>query len=111
MGDEHLGELWFLMDQPNNGRLFQSCDDRVGHAPDRRDALILPGKTSFTEEVVRPKNCDDCLLTLLRNDGKLHLPILDVKDRIRRVSLCEDDLFFAILANALAVSDTGEKRL
>src|ERR1700731_3947749 len=59
----------------------------ISHRRDRRYALRLPSKTSFTEELVRSMNCDDCFLALLRNDGDLHLASLDVEDRIRRISL------------------------
>jgi hypothetical protein len=75
------------MDHADNGRFFQSDDDGFRHRQDRRYALCLPGQTSFTEEVVRSKNCDDGFLVLLRNDGDLHLALLDAENRIRRVSL------------------------
>jgi hypothetical protein len=85
MGNEHLGERWFPMDHADNGRFFQSHDDGVRHRRDRRYAVRLPSQTSFTEEIVRSKNCDDGFLALLRNDGDLHFAALDVEDRIRRV--------------------------
>jgi hypothetical protein len=53
----------------------------------RRYTQRLAGKTSFTEEVVRSMNCNDRFLALLRNDGDLHLAVLEVEDRIGRVSL------------------------
>src|SRR6202011_2761455 len=87
MGNEQLGERWFLMDHADNRRFLQACDDGFRHSRDRRYALRMPGKTSFTEEFVCFKNCDDGLLALLRNDGDLHLAFLDVEDRIRRISL------------------------
>jgi hypothetical protein len=37
----------------------------------RRDAQRLSGKISLTEEIVRSKNCDNCFLLRLRNDGDL----------------------------------------
>ena len=109
VGNEHLGERWFFMDHADNSRLFYSGDDSVRHGRDRRDALHLPGKTSFAEEVVRSEYCDDCLLALLRDDGDLHLAFLDVENRIAIISLRKDDLTFAVLADAVAVPDPGEK--
>jgi hypothetical protein len=47
---------------------------------------------------------------LLRDDGDLHLASLDVEDRIASISLRIDDLTFAVLADAVAVPDLGEKR-
>jgi hypothetical protein len=78
MGDEHLGERWFLMDHADNSRFLQSHNDGVRHRRDRRYALHLPGQTSFTEELVRTQNCDDGFLTLFRNDGDLHLAFMAI---------------------------------
>ena len=75
------------MDHIDNGRLLQPHDDGVRHGRDRRDALRLPGKTSFAEEFIRSENCDDRFLALLGNDGDLHLAFLDVEDRVRGVAL------------------------
>src|ERR1700731_4798266 len=87
MGNENLGERWLPMDHADNRRFFQGHDDGVHYRRDRRYAPRLPGKTSFTEELVRSKYCDDGFLALLRNHGDLHLAALDVEDRIRGVSL------------------------
>jgi hypothetical protein len=111
MGNEHLGECWLFMEHADNGRFFQSDDDGFRHCRDRRYPQSLSGQTSFTEEVVRSKNCDDGFLALLRNDGDLHLAFLDIEDRIRRVSLCKDDLVLAVRINAPAIANLGEKRL
>ena len=87
MGNEHLGERWLLLDHADNSRFFQAHDDGVHYRRDRRYAQSLPGKTSFSEEIVRSKHCDDGFLALLRSDGDLHFAALDVEDRIRGVSL------------------------
>jgi hypothetical protein len=87
MGNEHLGERRFLLDHADNSRSFQSDDDGFHHRRDRRYSQSLSGQTSFTEEVVRSKNCDDRFLALVRSDGDLHLAFLDIEDCIRRVSL------------------------
>ena len=50
----------------DDSRFFYSHDDGVRHRGDRRYALRLPGKTSFTEELVRSKYCDDCFPALKR---------------------------------------------
>ena len=109
MGDEHLGERRLLMDHADNRRFLQSHDDGVRHRCDRRYAPRLPGQTSFTEEVVRTKKCDDGFLALLRNDSDLHLAVLEEEDRIRRVSLGKDGLVLAVRTNAPALADLGEE--
>src|SRR5450631_576241 len=109
MRDEHLGERGFLMDHPDDSGFFQPHDDRLRQRRDRRYSPRLAGKTSFAEEFVRSMNCDNCFLALLRNDGELHLAVLEEEDRIRRVSLRKDDLVTAVRTNAPALADLGEK--
>jgi len=46
----------------------------------------------LAEELARLQNPDDCFLPLLGHDGELDTTALNVKDRIRRVSLREDVL-------------------
>ena len=55
----------------------------------------LPGKTSFAEKITGSYDRNHRLLALLGNDGELRLALLDVKDRVRRVSLGEDNLILA----------------
>ena len=110
MRNEHFGECRFLVNHPDNSRLFQPRDDGVRHDRDRRDTLHLPSEASFAEELIRSKNGDDRFLALLGNDGELRLAFLNVEDRIARVALGKDDLALAVLADASAVPDTGEKR-
>ena len=74
MGNEHFGERWFLMDDADYSSLFYSGDDGIHHGRDRRDALHLPGKTSFTEEFVCSKNCDDRLLPCSETTVTFTLP-------------------------------------
>jgi hypothetical protein len=85
MGNEHLGERWFLTDHAENGRFFQPHDDGFHDRPGRCYPVLLSGQTSFPEEIVCTQNCDDCFLALLRNDGDLHLAGPEEEDRIRRV--------------------------
>ena len=87
MGKEHLGERWFLMDHAENSGFFQPHDVGFRDGRGRCYPLLLSGQTSFYEEFVRTKDCNDGFLALLRNDGDLHLAVLEVEDRIRGVSL------------------------
>src|SRR5450631_3121577 len=111
MRNEHLGECRFLMDHADDGGFFQSHDDGFRHRRDRRYTLNLAGEASFAEEFVRSKNCDDGFLALLRNDGDFHLALLDIENRIRRVSLGKDGLLLDVLTNAPALANLGEKSL
>src|SRR5579862_856037 len=109
MRNEFLGECRFLMDHADDSRFLQPRDDGVRHGRDCRDTPRLPGKTSLAEELVRSKNGDDGFLALLGNNGELHFALLDVKDRICRVSLRKDHLVLAVLTDAAAVADFGKK--
>src|SRR5665213_4031502 len=109
MGNEHFGECRFFVDHLDDRRLFQPHDDAVRHGRDGCYALRLPGKTSFAEKLTRSKDCDDCFLTLLRNDGELDLALLHVKDGIRGLTLRIDGLILTVLSNTAAVADLGEK--
>src|SRR5580704_11262255 len=111
MSNEHLGERRFPMDHQDDGRLFQADDDGVRHGRDRRHTLHLPGKTSLAEEFVRVQDCDDGFFALLRNDGDLHLALLDIEHRVANFALRKDDLTFAVFGETSPVADTGEKRL
>lgn len=44
-------------------------------------------ETSFAKEVTRPEEADDCLFAPLRNNCELDLPLLNVKDRVRTITL------------------------
>jgi len=99
-----------ISENADNRSFLQSHDDGIRHRRDRRYALRLPGQTPFTEEVIRSKKCDDGFLALFRNDGDLHLAFLDIEDRIRGISLGKDDLLLAVLTDAVALANLGEKR-
>jgi hypothetical protein len=49
-------------------------------------------ETIFPEKVTYPEEADDCLFTSIRNDGELNLSFLDIENRIRNVTLREDNL-------------------
>jgi hypothetical protein len=44
-------------------------------------------QTSFAKKVTRSEDCNDRFLALLGNDGELDLALLDVKNRVRDLSL------------------------
>jgi hypothetical protein len=44
-------------------------------------------ETSLAKKVARLQDSDDCLLAALRNDRELVLALLDVKNRVRGLTL------------------------
>jgi hypothetical protein len=109
MGNEHLGECRLLMNHAQNLRFLQSRNGGIRYGRNGRHAQRLTGKASFTEKLVRSKNCDDRLLALLRDDGDLHLATLDVEDLVRGFSLRENDLVLAESTDVMALGNLGEK--
>jgi hypothetical protein len=62
-------------------------DDGVRHYRDRRQAPRLAGQARLAKEIACSENRDDGFLSLLRNNRDLDLALLDVEDRIRRITL------------------------
>jgi hypothetical protein len=53
----------------------------------RRDAQRMAIQTRFTKKLTRSEDCNDRFLALLGNDRELDLALLDVKNRVRTLSL------------------------
>jgi hypothetical protein len=53
----------------------------------RRDAQRMAIQTRFTKKLTRSADCNDRFLALLGNDRELDLALLDVKNRVRTLSL------------------------
>src|ERR1700736_4998322 len=66
-------------------------------------------QTSFAKKVAGSQDRNDCLLALLGNDGELDLPLLNVKNRIRDLSLRKDSLILPILGYCFPLAHLGEK--
>ena len=47
----------------------------------------MPIETPLAKKVTRFQNSNDCFLAPLGNDGELDLTLLDVKNRVRNVTL------------------------
>ena len=97
------------LDHFDNRRLFQPRDDGIRQCLDGRDPQRLPGQAAFAEKIVRSEDRDDRFLALRGDDGELHLALLKVKNRVRRVALRKNDLVLAIFSDLAAVADLGEK--
>ena len=111
MADKHLGEGRLLVKHAHNGRLVQPHNGGVRHRGDRRNSPRLTSEAPFAEEVIRSKDCDDRFFALLRNDGDLHLALLDKENRVRRLALGKNGPILAVLADASPVANMGEEGL
>src|SRR5947208_5152150 len=58
----------------------------------RCDAQRMAIQTAFAKKVAGSQDCNDRFLALLGNDGEFDLALLDVKNRVRDLSLRKDNL-------------------
>ena len=66
-------------------------------------------ETPFAKKVHRFQDSDDGFLAPLGNDGDLDLTALDVKNRIRDITLVEDNLILLIFRYCFSIAHFGEK--
>jgi hypothetical protein len=108
---EELGQVRLVAHGGDHRGLGNSRDHAVVDRGSRREAQRMAIQASFPEEVTGPEDGDDGLLALRRDDGELDPALLDVENRVCRLSLRENDVLLAIAGNRLAVADIGEKSL
>jgi hypothetical protein len=66
---------------------------------------------ALAKELARSQNADDGFLALFRDDNNLDPTTLNVKNRVRRVALRENDLILVECNNGLSFANLGEKFL
>src|SRR5438093_4194962 len=96
------------MEHPDHCFFLHSKDRAFGHRGRRGHAKRLPREASFTKEISAPQDCDDRFLPPLREDRQLHLALLNVKHRVRGITLGEDG---ALLSIILRGSATGFRKV
>src|SRR5579864_8057714 len=91
-------------------RSFRYCGDQAFfHRRCGRDTPWMAIEASLAEELARFQNPDDRFLSLLGHDSELDTTFLNVKNRIRRVSLHEDVLTSLKFQDCFAFPYHGEK--
>src|SRR3984893_18234264 len=68
-------------------------------------------QTSFAKKMTGSQDCNDRFLALLGNDREFDLALLDVKNRVRYLSLGKNNLILSVLGNRFSFAHLGEKRL
>jgi hypothetical protein len=66
-------------------------------------------QTSFAKKVTWFQDCNDRFLALLGNDSELDLALLDVKNRVRNISLRENNLIIPVFGYRFSLAHLGEK--
>src|SRR6201981_2476791 len=69
----------------------------------------MPIETPLAKKVTRFQNSNDCFLAPLGNDGELDLAPLDVKNRVRNVTLRKNNLILLIFRYCFSIANLGVK--
>ena len=76
------------MNGSDHGRLLQASNHAIIiDRPRGRDTHGMAIQTSFAKKMTGSQDCNDRFLALLGNDSELDLALLDVKNRVRSLSL------------------------
>ncbi len=97
------------MNGRDHGRLLQARYHAFIDGPGRCEAQRVAIQTSFAEKLTGFQDCDHRFLTLLGNDSEFDLAFLDVKNRVRGLSLRENSLILPIFGYRFSLAHLGEK--
>src|SRR5216684_7831902 len=97
------------MNGGDHGRLLYASNHAFIDGPGCCDAQRMAIQTSFAKKVAGSQDRDDCLLALLGNDRELDLAFLDVKNRVRDLSLRKNNLILPIFGYRFSLAHLGEK--
>src|SRR5229473_5836256 len=75
---------------------FSTSNHALIHRPRCCDAQRMAIQTPFAKKMTGSQDCDDRFLALLGNDRELDLALLDVKNRVRDLSLRKNNLILSI---------------
>ena len=98
------------MNGGHHGRLLYASNHAFIDGPGSCDAQRMAIKTSFAKKLAGSQDCDDCFLALLGNDSEPDLALLDVENRVRDLSLRENNLILPIFRYRFSLAHAGEKQ-
>src|SRR4030095_16263049 len=97
------------MNGGDHGRLLQASTHAFIDRPRSCDAQRLAIQTSFAKKVTWSQDGNHRFLALLGNDGELDLALLDVKNRVRNLSLRKNNLILPIFGYRFSLARLGKK--
>src|SRR6266436_281545 len=97
------------MNGGDHGRLLQASNHAFIDRPRCCDAQRMAIQTSLAKKVTGSQDCNHRFLALLGNDGELDLTLLDVKNRVRDLSLRKNNLILPIFGYRFPLANLGEK--
>ena len=104
-------EIWFVVEHPHHGGLIHSGDYGVLQRRAGRNTPRPSGQTTLADKISRFEECDDCFLTLRRDNRNFDPAFSNVEDGIRGVTLGEDGLTLGVFRHGESVIYLGEKCL
>src|SRR5204863_6471540 len=97
------------MNGGDHGRLLQASNYAFIDRPRCCDAQRMAIQTSFAKKVTWSQDGNHRFLALLGNDGEFDLALLDVKNRVRDLSLRKNNLILPIFGYRFSLAHLGEK--
>src|SRR6266446_1763741 len=97
------------MNGGDHGRLLYASNHAFIDGPRCCDAQRMAIQTSFAKKVAGSEHCNHRFLALLGNDGEFDLALLDVKNRVRDLSLRKNNLILPIFGYRFSLAHLGEK--
>src|ERR1700731_2844779 len=104
---EQLRKPLLIVNGCDHGRLLYASDQAFIECPRRCDVEWMAVQTSFAQELTWSQNCNHRFLALLGNDGELDLAFLNVKNRVRDLSLRENDLILPEFGDRFPLAHGG----
>jgi hypothetical protein len=109
MAHEQFGKVTFIANGSEHRRLFQARDHAFIECSRRSGASRLAVQTRFAEKVSCSQNCNDRVLAVLGDNGELDLALLNVKNRVRGLSLRDNNLIVMIVGYRSSLASLSEK--
>jgi hypothetical protein len=111
IGHEQRRKRRLGVEHPKHGGLLNAHQRAVGECRGRRHAQRLTGQTALPKKSLGLKERDHRFLALRRDDGELHLPVLDIEHRVGSLALLKDRVLLLAGHDRSSSADFGEKRL
>src|SRR5471030_2593853 len=99
----------FALKRKDHCRFVDSHEFAICHRDCRPHAYSLAPKATLPAEIARVQYAYGSFLAVLRDDGEPYLALLDIKHRIRRLTLSVNCLFLWNQNNFPAFTDDGKE--
>jgi hypothetical protein len=109
--EEQLRKDGLFVEHANGGHFLQPREGAGGHGSAGRHALGLSGEATFAEEIAGAQHRDHRFPALCGDHGQFDLALANIKDRIRRIALGEDDFVRPVFGEGSSTTHFGQECL